>query len=229
MRFGLAAVAVLASVSVASVSVASAADVSAPAVKAAHSGLSSPAYDWSGFYIGAFGGYGWSGSDFNGGFAGGTLGYNAQFGSLVVGGEVEGAWAKLKGTQSGGVLGIPVSVTDTIQAFGSATARLGYAAGNVLFYGKGGFALASNKIDINVAGLPLSDTQTHYGYTVGAGIEYGFTPNWSLKGEYLYTKYQSATYFASIAPSTLPSFDVSSVKLGINYRFGWGGPVVAKY
>jgi outer membrane immunogenic protein len=58
----------------------------------------SPAYNWSGFYIGAMGGYGWSttgGVDFKGGFAGGTIGGNAQFGSLVVGGEVEGAWADI--------------------------------------------------------------------------------------------------------------------------------------
>jgi outer membrane immunogenic protein len=225
MKFGLAVVAVLASVSVAS-----AADVLPAATKATYkAAVASPGYDWSGFYIGAMGGYGWSGSNFNGGFAGGTFGGNAQFGNLVVGGELEGAWANLTGSATA-IPGV-ATVTDTMGSFGSATVRIGYAAGNVLFYGKGGAAIASNKIGINVLGVTLSDTQTHYGYTVGGSIEYGLTPNWSVKGEYLYTNYQSANYFASIpgGPVASGSFYVNSVKLGVNYRFGWGAPVVAKY
>ena len=191
----------------------------------------SPAYNWSGFYIGAMGGYGWSttgGVDFKGGFAGGTIGGNAQFGSLVVGGEVEGAWADIG--QTVGILGL-ASATDTIQAFGSATARVGVAVDNLLIYGKGGLAAANNNIKVAALGVSVSDTQTHLGYTVGGGLEYGFTPNWSVKGEYLFAHYESKNYFTGLLPPGLASgtIDVHTVKLGINYRFGWGGPVVARY
>jgi outer membrane immunogenic protein len=81
-------------------------------------------------------------------------------------------------------------------------------------------------------GLTTSDTQTHLGYTVGGGVEWGFTPNWSVKGEYLWAHYESQNYFASLIPPGFASgtFDVNTVKLGVNYRFGWGGaPVTARY
>lgn len=189
-------------------------------------------YNWSGFYIGAMGGGGWStsqGVDFKGGFAGGTLGANAQFSNFVLGGELEGAWSDIGQTASA-LFGL-VSATDQIQAFGSAAVRAGFAFDNVLFYGKGGFAAASNKLTVSVLGLSASDTETHLGYTVGAGVEYGFTPNWSAKVEYLFASYGSKNYFASVIPPGAPSgsFDVNTVKFGINYRFGWGGPVSARY
>jgi outer membrane immunogenic protein len=216
---------------IASVTAANAADVlpPAPAAPPAYSPPPvSPAYNWTGFYIGAMGGYGWStsqGNDFKGGFAGGTIGGNAQFGNLVVGAEVEGAWSNIGQTVTFVGLG---SATDRVQGFGSATARAGVAVDNLLIYGKAGFAAASNNIKVTVS---LSDTQTHLGYTAGGGLEYGFTPNWSAKGEYLFAHYQSKNYFAGLAPPGFASgtFDVHTVKFGVNYRFGWGGPVVARY
>src|ERR1700723_3660626 len=83
-------------------------------------------YNWSGFYVGAMGGAGWSdsqGVDFKGGFAGGTLGGNAQFSNFVLGGEIEGAWSNIGQTAST-LFGL-VSAADQIQAFGSATVRAG--------------------------------------------------------------------------------------------------------
>jgi len=58
---------------------ASAADMQARPYTKAPPPLVSPAYNWSGFYIGAMGGYGWDSGDFSGGFGGGTIGYNWQF------------------------------------------------------------------------------------------------------------------------------------------------------
>jgi outer membrane immunogenic protein len=191
----------------------------------------SPVYNWTGFYVGGMGGYGWStnlGANLTGGFAGGTFGGNAQFGNFVVGGELEGAWADINQTVT--VAGIGAA-TDKIQAFGSVTARAGVAVDNLLIYGKGGLAVADNNIAITALGLTVSDTQTHLGYTVGGGLEYGFSPNWSVKGEYLFAQYGSKNYFVGLVPGGAPSgtFDVNTVKVGINYRFGWGGPVVARY
>jgi len=219
---------------VASISAAAAADIPQPgpaAPPAYRPPPISPAYNWTGFYIGAMGGGGWSASqgvDFKGGFAGGTVGANAQFSNFVLGAEIEGAWADIGQTSTLFGLG---SATDTVQAFGSATVRAGFAIDNVLIYGKGGFAAASNNIKITVLGASVSDSETHMGYTAGGGLEYGFTPNWSAKVEYLWAHYQSVNYFANILPPGLPSgaFDVNTVKFGVNYRFGWGGPVVARY
>lgn len=192
----------------------------------------SPVYNWSGFYVGAMGGYGASdsqGVDFKGGFAGGTIGGNAQFSNLVVGVEVEGAWSDIG--QRTSAFGI-ITANDRIEAFGSVAGRVGFAVDNLLIYGKGGFAAASNKLSVTVLGVTASDTQTHYGYTAGGGFEYGFTPNWSAKVEYLFAHYQSENYFAALLPpigAASGAFDVHSVKFGINYRFGWNQPVVARY
>jgi outer membrane immunogenic protein len=189
-----------------------------------------PAYNWSGFYVGVMGGYGWSksqGNDFKGGFAGGTLGANAQFQNFVVGVETEGAWSNIG--QSATALGL--TATDRIRAFGSFTGRAGWAVDNILIYAKGGYAVASNNLTVSGLGASISDTRVHSGYTVGGGIEYGATPNVSIKGEYLFAHYGSQNYFAFIAPALASgAFDVHTVKLGVNYRFGWDNqPVVARY
>jgi outer membrane immunogenic protein len=192
----------------------------------------SPQYNWTGFYIGPMGGYGTStsqGVNFKGGFAGGTMGLNAQIQNIVVGLEVDGAWSNIGQTAST-FFGL-VTATDRIQAMGSATGRLGVAIDSLLIYGKGGFAAASNNIKIVGPGGFVSDTEIHPGYTVGGGLEYGFTPNWSAKGEYMFTHYMSENYFAAIVPPGAPSgtINVQTVKFGVNYRFGWGNPVVARY
>ncbi|HEY2248421.1 MAG TPA: outer membrane protein [Bradyrhizobium sp.] len=213
---------------------ANAADIPAPAPATAPVYVPPRAavYNWTGFYVGAMGGYGWSnsqGNDLKGGFAGGTIGGNAQFGNFVVGVEGEGAWADIEQSASG-FFGL-VTATDRIQAFGSLTGRLGVALDNVLIYGKGGGALASNKLSVSGLGLVASDTQTHLGYTVGGGVEWGITPNWSVKGEYLWAHYESKNYFASLVPPGIPSgtLEVNTVKFGVNYRFGWNDPVTARY
>ena len=211
--------------------VADAADIPAPAPATAPVYVPPRAavYNWTGFYVGAMGGYGWSnnnGNDLKGGFAGGTVGYNAQFQNFVVGIEGEGAWANINQSASA----FFVTVTDRIQAFGSLTGRVGVALDNVLIYGKGGGAVASNKLSINGLGLVASDTQTHFGYTVGGGVEWGFAPNWSVKGEYLWAHYESKNYFPNVLGGFASgTFDVNTVKLGVNYRFGWGAPVTARY
>jgi outer membrane immunogenic protein len=225
MKLKLAALALLATTTYAG-----AADMAAAPVPYTKAVAVAPGYNWTGFYVGAMGGYGWSrtgGVDFNGGFAGGTIGANWQMSNIVLGIEGEGAWSNIGQTTAAGVIG----ASDRIEAFGSITGRLGLAVDNFLIYGKGGFAAASNKISLTALGVTASDTRTHTGYTVGGGVEYGFTPNWSAKAEYLFAHYQSENYFTGVLPAGVASgaFDVHTVKVGLNYRFGWGGPVVAKY
>jgi outer membrane immunogenic protein len=182
----------------------------------------SPAYNWSGFYVGAMGGYGSTNSQrVKGEFAGGTVGANWQMSYIVVGVEAEGAWSNI-GRPSNGFTSYDA------QALGSVNGRLGVAWDNILFYGKGGFAILSNTI--NVPPFAVSDTKVQTGWDVGAGIEVGFLQNWSVKAEYLYSHYDSVDLRPGPFLISSGDLNVHSGKIGVNYRFGWPGtPVTARY
>ncbi|HEV2159629.1 outer membrane protein [Bradyrhizobium sp.] len=178
-------------------------------------------YNWTGFYLGIVGGGAWQNASdikMKGGFVGGTAGYNWQTGNVVFGVEADGAWADASDTAFGGLV---KSKTD---AMGTVRGRIGYAVNNVLFYGTGGYAWVDNKITL--LGL-VSDSKWHSGWTVGAGVEAFFAPQWSVKGEYLYRSLGGETYFSGIAPLTTGTLEYHTVQVGVNYHFG--GPIVAKY
>jgi outer membrane immunogenic protein len=198
-------------------------------------------YNWTGFYLGGHIGGAFPGSNslensdarFLGGVQGG---FDYQFaGNWVIGAEAQYSW--LTGNGGNGVLfpgGTTIATANTDQ-LGSVTGRLGYAFGPTLLYAKGGYAWRdNNNLGVSVAGIPAAfttDGNHRDGYTVGAGLEYMFTPNWSIKGEYQYYNFGDTTFLTGPAPVVGSRFhdDEHTVKLGINYRFGWGGPVVAKY
>lgn len=194
----------------------------------------SPAYNWTGFYLGAMGGYGWSDSaaingvaitnaGLKGGFAGATLGFNYQAGQFVFGIEDDAAWSGVSNTWSG----FGITTQDQMLLIGSLTGRVGFAADNFLIYGKGGYAYMIN--DFTAAGFGGSTWEMRYhpGWTVGVGLEYGFAGNWSAKIEYMFASYLAEPY-VNFGGTTLAA-DVQTVKAGINYRFGWGQPVTARY
>jgi outer membrane immunogenic protein len=198
---------------------ASAADLAArPYTKAP--ALVSPGYNWSGFYVGAMGGYAWA-SDANGGFGGGTVGYNWQApgSQFVFGLEVDAAGSSLKSKQAAVIGGVLVTAEDKIDAFGSVTGRAGVAMDAALFYVKGGYAWANNKISASALGVSISDSHTHSGYTVGGGVEYMFAPNWSAKLEYMYANFSSENYNLAGATFASGTLDFSTIKAGINYHF----------
>jgi outer membrane immunogenic protein len=213
----------VAAVSVASA--ASAADMQARPYKAPPpAAMISPAYNWSGFYLGAMGGWGGGGNGGSGGFGGGTVGYNWQFpgSQFVFGVEVDAAGASLKDSFTddlGG--GLLVTQDSKINSFGSVTGRAGFAMDALLLYAKGGFAWANNKTTISVPllGASSSDSHTHTGYTLGGGLEYLFSPSWSAKAEYMYTNLGSENY--NLLGDSLPSgtIDFHTVRVGVNYHF----------
>lgn len=204
---------------------ASAADMQArPYTKAPPPQVVSPAYNWSGFYIGAMGGYGWDSGNFSGGFGGGTVGYNWQFpgSQFVFGIEVDAAGASIKDSITEDIgLGILATEELKINSFGSVTGRAGFAMDAFLLYAKGGFAWANRKDSISVPalGVTLSDSQSHTGYTIGGGLEYLFTPNWSAKGEYMFTSLGSETYNFGGDRLDSGTIDLHTIKVGVNYRF----------
>ncbi|UPK07614.1 outer membrane beta-barrel protein [Bradyrhizobium sp. 170] len=231
---------------------AAAADLAArPYVKAPPAPIA-VVYDWSGFYIGANGGWGSSHKcwdsvapalligaegchDATGGTAGGQLGYRWQAASWVFGLEAQGNWADFRGSNAS-TLFIGARNDSRIDAFGLFTGQVGYAANNVLFYVKGGAAVTADRFRIFdiPTGLVVGTTgdDTRWGASVGAGIEFGFAPNWSAGIEYNHLFMQDRTHTfvdgagAFFAADRIQQ-DVDLVTVRVNYR--WGGPVIAKY
>ncbi|QPF94953.1 outer membrane protein [Bradyrhizobium commune] len=184
-------------------------------------------YNWTGFYLGIVGGGAWEDSSsprMQGGFVGGTAGYNWQTGNVVFGLEADGAWADVNASAS--ALGITVS--SKTDAMGTVRGRIGYAVNQILFYGTGGYAWVDNKISVSALGVTVSDTKWHSGWTVGAGVEAFIAPQWSIKGEYLYRSLGSENYFSNLGvPLASGTLNFHTVQVGVNYHFG--GPIVAKY
>jgi outer membrane immunogenic protein len=190
----------------------------------------------------------------NSGFlGGGTIGYNWQTpgSNFVFGLEGEAGYLHLRGSkQDVNATAIGFALPDSIDstrigdAYGVIAGRIGFATDRTLFYAKGGVAFVGNSTNFsdlcNTGGcggglLFMGRSDTQVTYAVGAGVEYGFTNNWSLKGEYLYLGTQK-TYPqtgplllgpATTLTNTVTVPGVHTIKLGLNYRFG--GPVVAKY
>ena len=198
-------------------------------------------YDWSGFYIGVNGGGGWThntwdvvgggreGShDSSGGTIGGQVGYRWQMGQFVFGVEAQGNWADFSGDNQSALFGTR-NRTKT-DAFGLFTGQVGYAFNNVLVYAKGGAAITSNTYTITNAATGAflgSNDNTRWGGVVGAGLEYGFAPNWSLGVEYdhLFMDRQTVSFSALGSDSIKQDADPFTARL--NYRFG--GPVATRY
>ncbi|TCT07682.1 outer membrane protein [Aquabacter spiritensis] len=194
-----------------------------------------PVFSWTGFYIGGNIGWGWLNNDVlyspsygipatsinvgsGNGFLGGLqAGYNWQFANnVVLGVEADVEWTDLGSTS---VLIAPAvgSVAGSLDVFGTIRARAGYAFDRVLPYITGGAAWGTSDYG-NIGGVSLS--QTTWGWTIGAGVEYAFTNNITAKLEYLYVDLIGKTY---TIPSTLGSIetdnDMSVLKVGVNYKF----------
>jgi outer membrane immunogenic protein len=180
----------------------------------------SPAVNWSGFYIGAMGGYAFDSSN-GGGFGGGTIGYNWQFpgSQFVFGIEIDAAGASIKDSQTAVFGVVAITAEDKIDALGSVTGRIGVAMDAALFYAKGGYAWANNTLSVTVPGFTASDSHVHSGYTIGGGIEYMFAPNWSAKAEYMFTHLEGQTYTLGGLAFDSGTAEFNSIKVGVNYHF----------
>lgn len=177
---------------------------------------------WDGAYIGGFIGYGWGTVaaedanvigvpelDISGWTIGAKLGANFSVGSgLVLGAEGDVAWAGIGGYDSVNGADFDINWTSSLRA------RAGYDAGAFMPYLTGGLA---------IAGATASDggtdsTQTHFGWTAGAGVEVAATEQISIDLGYRYSDFGQATYNTGGSDSDL---DVSThaVTAGVNFKF----------
>lgn len=204
--------------------------------------------NWGGFYLGLNAGGAvardcWTNTaagasegchDSSGALAGGQIGYRWQTGGVVLGLEAQGDWANLKGSNASQIVPAATNQTKT-DAVGLFTGQVGYAWNNVLWYVKGGAAVAATKYN----GLTPTGTvfdrasETRWGGVVGTGIEVGFASNWSVAAEYDHIFTGDRTLALGGVPAGAASRretvsqDTDMATLRVNYR--WGGPVVAKH
>jgi outer membrane immunogenic protein len=223
-----------------------------------------PIFTWTGFYIGVNAGgafratnnRGYYNASFFGGAApvagfnnnnsgrfigGGQVGMNWQINQFVLGMEADGQ------VLVGGNNNFPGAPSNNSTGFlGTVRGRAGLAFDRFLVYGTGGVAFGSgawpNTVVATVGGIPgffttSSGDTSRIGYAAGAGVEYAFTNNWSVKAEYLFTDLgrNNRTF---VLAGTGAGFTFNNreqnhiVRAGLNYRFGgWGGPasVLARY
>jgi outer membrane immunogenic protein len=198
---------------------------------------------WSGLYVGLHGGYGWGDVDWSfkesyfavpgdkfsdepeGWLGGGQIGFNVQTGSLVWGLEASLSGANIESSSSS-----PFGADDTfstdIHRLWTLTGRLGYAFDHWLAYVKGGYA--GGRVEISAANdladLTATATETHHGWTLGAGLEYLVTPNLTLGLEYNYLDLGQAEYRALDSEEKVFEVDndvtAHTVMLRLNYKFG---------
>jgi outer membrane immunogenic protein len=203
--------------------------------------LPAAVYNWTGFYLGINGGFGDGNSNWTDGavgetgrfpisgyLVGGTVGAIYQIGAYVFGIEGDLDWTNLHGG-SGSTCGAisdlvppPTGCQTQSEWLGTIRGRVGYAFNNVLIYGTGGAAVGN----IQTGLIPPStfDSTTEVGWTVGAGLEVAFAPNWTAKAEYLFVDLPDATCTTVAncggAVGSSVSFNESIVRAGINFKFG---------
>ena len=106
------------------------------------------------------------------------------------------------------------------------TGHVGAAFDRLLIYGKGGLALAQDQSSLidTTGGNSASTSLMRTGWTVGAGLEYGISKNWSAKIEYDYLNFgsQALNFSTPLQPAytSNASLNVQEIKAGINFRFG---------
>jgi outer membrane immunogenic protein len=180
--------------------------------------------------------------DVTGGLAGVEYGCNQQFGNfLVFGIEGDWSWTNARGSTFNNFNpDNPISTqnqSETREKWISTTrGRIGWAWNRAWLYVTGGLAAAKVEANltnvvgsVNNNGFPndgsFSDSHVLYGGTVGAGFEYAFLNNWSLKAEYLYVRLENQDFlFFGRFPQTPVTrgglnLDNHIVRAGLNWRF----------
>ena len=136
-------------------------------------------------------------------------------------------------------LGGNLTTTDEARLnwLGTTRARLGFATldqDRLLLFVTGGFAYGGGTASISSVGPNGyawygSSSSTQVGWTVGAGAEYAFTNNWTVKAEYLYYDLDQYSYYTTPNNGAAAGQNVtfhakvqpegSIARVGVNYKF----------
>ncbi|MFN3481509.1 MAG: outer membrane protein [Rhabdaerophilum calidifontis] len=176
-----------------------------------------PVFTWTGFYVGAHAGYGFGSTTSTGaggfndpdGFVGGAqIGYNHQIDRLVLGLEADLSWTDLNSRGPG--IGAGASKAD-LNYLGTVRARVGFAVDRFMPYVTGGLAYGGS--DVSIPGVGSRDT-TRIGWTVGGGVEYAFTNNWTARIEGLYVDLEKDN-----VGTAKVGHEIGIIRAGVNYKF----------
>jgi outer membrane immunogenic protein len=192
-----------------------------------------PVFTWAGFYVGAHVGYAWGQENddlsrygvpedsFNvDGVLGGLhAGYNWQINQVVLGVEGDVDASGVRGTDLPASIVGKVSLANDWQS--SVRLRAGYALDRTLIYATGGIVFADDKESVTLIVDP-SQTQTLTGWTIGGGLEYALTNNWSGRVEVRYTDFGRTNYLLDPMSTTYSfkaGFHETTALVGISYLF----------
>ncbi len=208
-----------------------------------------PAFTWTGFYVGVNGGVAFQddnndrnrnrragnngrGNGNGGGsdssiLGGGQIGYNMQFGMFVAGIEADIQAIDFErinprlANRNNNNANNNRNGEDEVDAFGTVRGRLGLAAfDRGLIYATGGLAWKSDEGNNG----PRGNNSDNIGFTVGAGVEYAFTNNISMKVEGLYVDFSEDNNNNRNRRNRVnftgnDSREFGLVRAGLNFRF----------
>lgn len=202
-------------------------------------------YNWTGFYIGLNGGWGFASGNttvtinggpggtatgsgsINGGIFGGQIGANYQMDAFVIGLEGDWDWSGQSRTDNF-VCNVACTGSETVKLPWIATlrGRIGYAMDRVLIYLTGGAAWThtSDNVVVNGSGTVFSASSTNTGWTIGGGGEFAFAQNWTAKVEYLYigtNVSQTGALPAAVGTSVTETAKIHDnlIRAGFNFKF----------
>lgn len=208
--------------------------VIAPAVQAADLIVDEPAPvgvvdvsgNWAGAYVGVFAGYGWGTYEDDGpagpdnALGGGLLGLAAGYNFAVADGIVAGVVADVAWSDISYGYSVPGTEFDfNVDWVGSLRGKLGFDGGLFLPYLTAGLAVAGTSAFYDGGMFLVDESQTHVGWTVGAGLEVAVADNVSVDLAYRYSDYGEVGYAGVTAPPYDASFTTHQITAGLNLRF----------
>jgi outer membrane immunogenic protein len=209
-----------------------------------------PGWTWTGCYVGIEGG-GAMGTDKvvaatganigktittitpSNGLVGGTVGCNYQVSRFFLIGLEDDI--SFNGIQASAAEQAPFITTRSHGVRGTWLDTLRGRAGivtwdNALFYATGGAAFGGLQDSVTGPGIGAAQTNTVTGWTVGGGVEYMPFQNWTVKVEYLYVQFPTATDAFNTAPpvgafgGATTRLSENIIRAGVNWHFNWWAP-----
>jgi len=210
-------------------------------------GAQAQTHDWTGFYLGAHGGWGGTTVDYinpgtpeqhlGGALVGAQAGYDFQFDNVVVGAFTDISFMKWNAFERDGNY---ITEEGEMSHLGSIRAKVGYAVGDFLPYVMAGVAygdLLQQEQCPSPAAAPfgfcsrngpfnLDKTHTQWGEVIGAGLQYSIGGGWDVGGSYSHYFMPKTTFRLSpdakgnpLPDSIVKKRDFGVVRLELNYRF----------